>query len=152
METQRLANGPTGNIPRGIYKVIKAFRSYGVRSESLKYYEQVIVATKIRNCLIHANGLLAASSNQAELRAAIARRIFFENENRNRKRASTAIHIVADDLGDRICITNEYSHVANFYLREYFVRLCREADRVLFSAHDASRFPVIEPWGPASGE
>ncbi len=62
---------------------LKATKAYGAGPYDAKYSEQVCAAISIRNCLMHAKGLLAASRSADALKNQITQRKFLCPDNQH---------------------------------------------------------------------
>jgi hypothetical protein len=124
------ATVPKHGSGQGIAALLKATKTYGAQPYDAKYYEQVDVAISIRNCLMHAKGLLAAFGKADILKTQVSQCKFLCSEIRKKCAESeysssrNLVTIEDTELGDQLVITNEYSHRVCFYLREYFCALC----------------------------
>jgi len=125
---------PEHALGRGISDHLKATKAYGAEPYNAKYYEQVCIAISIRNCLMHANGLLAVFGKAEVLKTQIVQRRYLLDNRKGRtaRGQSSCKDYVAKDyvaiedsgLGDQVVVTNSYSHLVCFYVREYFCALC----------------------------
>jgi len=121
---------PKHESSQGVAAHLKAAKVYGAAPYDAKYYEQVCVAISIRNCLMHAKGLLAAFRSGEALKTQIKQCKFLCSDDRKRRAVrgkslgSDLVSIEQAELGEQLAITNEYSHHVCFYLREYFCALC----------------------------
>jgi hypothetical protein len=115
---------------QGINRLFNYFRRLGIDLEQIEPYHQVQVAIKVRNCLVHASGLLAWSREEKELKRIKKSNSFLSKQHRNLRQtqgsAFDEITIVASSLGDRLQIKNEYALVVSWYLRDFFAGLCQE--------------------------
>ena len=117
-------------MSRGVPDHLKATKAYGAEPYNAKYYEQVLTAISVRNCLMHAKGLLAAFRQAEALRTRIIHCKFLSSDLRKRRSeqerfsASDEVTIEGTGLGEQLVITNGYAHLACSYLRDYFCALC----------------------------
>ena len=115
---------------QGINKLFSYFQMCGVPPESVPNHAQILAAIKIRNCLMHASGILSWSKDEEDLRRIERSMLFLPKEDRERHRKSMKVEpfvkIVSSSLGDRIVIQNIYAYYLSSYLREYFMKLCIE--------------------------
>jgi hypothetical protein len=124
------ATVPKHDLSQGLTAYLKATKAYGAEPYDAKYYEQVCAAISIRNCLMHAKGLLAAFRKADALKTLISQRRFLCSDNRKRRAergrssGSDVVTIEDSELGDQLVITNDYSHLVCHYLTEYFRALC----------------------------
>ena len=139
---------PKQELRHGIKRHLEATKVYGADPYGAQYHEQVSIAISIRNCLMHAKGLLVSSREARALKAQIVQRKYMSSEIRKKytKRGESKdnhlVRIETSGLGEQLVITNEYSHVANSYLREYFRSLCGT-----LNPNTALR-PVVELFAP----
>jgi hypothetical protein len=121
---------PKPEMSRGVADHLKATKAYGAEPYDAKYYEQVLTAISIRNCLMHAKGLLAAFRQADALRTRISHCKFLSSDLRKRRsereRSSVRdeVTIEGTGLGEQLVITNDYAHLACSYMRDYFCALC----------------------------
>jgi len=110
---------------QGVRKVLKYLRQVGADPSQLVLWPQVDAALKIRNCFMHASGLLAWAREEQELRRIVQSRTYYSREQRQKnKKKSLIVAIAETPLGDRIQITNEYPWWLTIYFRDYLVELC----------------------------
>jgi len=110
---------------QGATRSINYFKETGVAVSSIALYEQVQAATRIRNCLVHAAGLLPNSRDEKELRRIQTKRIYLDRELRKKSPEDERVAIFGTPLGDKLQITNSYSHLACAYARDFFINLCK---------------------------
>lgn len=117
---------------QGVSRLFSYFKSCGLSSETQPLYEQVMAALKIRNCLIHASGMLSWSKEAAELRRIETTMSFLSIEDRQRRRqfkdAEPLVKVTQSGLGERIVVQGLYCHVLCSYLSQYFMSLCESAN------------------------
>ncbi len=121
----------------GVGRSLAYLRRIGVGTNGIALWPQVDAALKVRNCLVHARGILLYSREALELRRIVKNRTFLRLEHRGAT-ASKVVRITKSGLGDRVAITNEYSWLACAYLRDYFMGLCEESRKALFE-------PLLSP-------
>lgn len=113
---------------QGIGRLFKFFRIAGIAPESLALSDQIQAAIKIRNCLAHASGMLDWARESAELRRIGSTGDYLSPEHKARRlvagRAFDEVRIEESPFGDRLAVSNEYSHVVCSYLSSYFSTLC----------------------------
>ncbi len=121
---------PKLSLSRGVAEHLKATKAYGAEPYEAKYYEQVLTAISIRNCLMHAKGLLASSRQADALRTRISHCKFLSSDLKKRRSeregpsARSEVTIEGTGVGERLVVTNDYAHLACHYLGEYFCALC----------------------------
>jgi hypothetical protein len=113
---------------QGIGRLFAFFRRLDVAPEGVTLHEQVTAAIKIRNCLMHASGMLDWSRESDELQRIQSTGAYLSNQHRRsrleRGVAFDEVSIMSSDLGNRLAIDNGYSHLLCSYLRIYFTALC----------------------------
>jgi hypothetical protein len=116
----------------GIRRLLKFLRKVGIAPDDLYLHQQVQVAIKIRNCLIHASGVLSWSHDNDDLRELQRTGAYLSPEHQSvrTKQGGEYVYLQPSALGDRLMVRNEYCHVLCSCLRTYFVALCDKADRV----------------------
>jgi hypothetical protein len=76
----------------GIQKLFKFLSEQGIRHHDIELREQVAAALKIRNCLIHCNGLLSWFREEKEVRKIIASKRYLSPEHRKMSRMLLTTH------------------------------------------------------------
>lgn len=121
---------------QGVSRLFKFFRLVGMSPERMPLHEQVQAAIKIRNCLTHANGMLAWSRENNDLRKIQFTGTYLSPEHRKMRldqgREFDEVLLGESALGDRLIVDNQYCHVLCSYLYTYFSALCEDA-RVTFA-------------------
>ena len=127
----------------GILRCFNYFAHVPIDLDRVAYRKQVSVAIRIRNCLFHANGLLTWSKDEKELRRLVAAREFLPKNLRTKKvgKFPGEVMIVSSRLGDRIQISNEYSHDVAYYLKCQFVDLCKHV-QIIFDGQSTINLPI----------
>jgi hypothetical protein len=118
---------------QGIARFIAYFRQMGAQPERLGAYSDVKALLTIRNCLMHASGMLSQSRDAEEVRRIVAERLYLPANVRTRasERTDSEVTILETPLGDRLQITNTYAWLSCCMCRDFFVSLCSSADRAL---------------------
>lgn len=119
---------------RGVSRIFRFLSIAGVNHIDLDYVRQVEAAIMIRNCLIHAEGLLSWDKNEKSLRRIISKATYLSEDHLQRRknlgREPDEVVVFADDFGDRIEIDNAYPHVVTTYVRGYLISAAREAHNI----------------------
>jgi hypothetical protein len=116
---------------QGLQRYFLYLHSIGVETKKLTLWPQVDAAIKVRNCLMHASGMLSSSRDEKELRRITASGTFLTPEHRRKKRRPLdEVRIIRDDFGDRLHVANDYAWLLSAYFRDYFLELC-EATKIL---------------------
>jgi hypothetical protein len=114
---------------QGSARVFKYLRELYVQPEELELWMQVQSAIKIRNCLVHACGILAWSRDEVEIRNIHKNKLFLSKEDREHREKkefnSDEVNILASDFGERLQINNMYPWLLSAYFRDFFVELCQ---------------------------
>jgi len=111
---------------QGIQRYFLYLHSIGVETTDLPLWPQVDAAIKIRNCLMHASGILSSSRDEKELRRITASGTFLTSEHRRKRgQAPEEVRIIRDDNGDRLQVANDYAWLLSAYFRDYFLDLCQ---------------------------
>lgn len=113
----------------GINRIFNFLRYLGINLEEKKYYHQINAAIKIRNCLLHANGMLAWSKDVIELKRIQQSVIYLSHDHRDNEKYNK-ISIVNSVIGERIQIDNNYPFILCFYATEFIVDLCKSASEL----------------------
>jgi hypothetical protein len=113
---------------QGTSRWLGYLKAIGIDVSSIARHEQVQTASRIRNCLVHAAGVLSNSRNEKELRQIQSTKVYVAPEHRKSENENELLRIVTTQLGDRLQITNDYSHVSSSYARDYFIGICKAID------------------------
>src|SRR5262249_19559884 len=118
---------------QGVARLFNYLRSLDIVAGKLPLYEQIQAAIKIRNCLAHASGMLPWSRDEKELRRLTVSGTYLTKEHRDMRHAQGGVYdevVVSESpLGDRLQVTNEYSHIVAYYTRKYLIDLCGTASQ-----------------------
>lgn len=124
---------------RGIQRIFGFFSDAGLKHFDLDYSLQINSALKIRNCLIHAEGILSWDKDESSIRRIVAKGTFLSQVHRDRLnklgRPIDEVIIADSDIGERIRISNEYSHVVSTYARSYLISAATVAHRIYINPH-----------------
>jgi hypothetical protein len=119
---------------QGSSKIFNYMKLIGIKYNAIELYKQIDAALKIRNCLVHASGILTWSRDELELRRIYNTRTFLSNEHRknhaNENIEPDEVTIIKNEFGDRMQISNMYSFLVCCYFRDYFMELCIESAQV----------------------
>ena len=113
----------------GISRLFKFLRRAGAKAEDLPLHQQIQAAISIRNCLIHASGVLSWSRDNNGLRDLQRTINYLSSEHQAVRTAQGGeyVYLQPSPLGDRLMIRSDYCHLLCFYLKSYFVSLCENA-------------------------
>jgi hypothetical protein len=119
---------------RGISKYWKYLSDVPINLRALAFHEQIVAALALRNCLLHANGILAWLKNPEEVRQIVRERKYWADYTRNKitREESADVRIIDGSLGEQLIISNDYAHTVLHYLRFFFVDLCKNAQTACF--------------------
>lgn len=121
----------------GFDRLIEFFRKVGIATAELHLHEQVKTAFKIRNCLIHASGVLECSRDSDSLREIVKSGKYLSPLHRaaSRKQGGENDDVYIQEqttaIGSQLVIRNDYCHILCSYLMSYFTELCRAAGQVI---------------------
>lgn len=119
----------------GVNRVFAYLRKVGVRPDDLPLFDQISAGIRIRNCMLHANGILDWSRDGSELRRIQKARLYLSKEHRQirmeRGRDTEEVTIGESSFGERLIVDNLYAHVFTSYLSNFFYSLCYRAYEVL---------------------
>jgi hypothetical protein len=111
----------------GLSRLIGYLKYAGLNPHNVHEWQQVDAALKIRNCLMHANGLLSWSRDATTLRTIVNSALYVPKEVRIRRKEggkpSDEVVIVNSSLGDKLLITNDYAYEAAAQMRNFFCNL-----------------------------
>lgn len=105
----------------GVHRLLKFLRRFDVDLDGSKFCKQAIAAIKIRNCLVHANGVVShMGRDRADLYRIVASHEYvsrrrFDGSERSWPPEEGHVRIVETGLGDQLVIDNEYSWVSSCY-------------------------------------
>lgn len=129
---------------RGTSKMLAFLGASGIDIFGLSYYREMQVSLRVRNCLIHTEGLLELDKDEKSLRRIIAKGKYLSSEHIDRRQKGELpfdeIAVVARDLGDRLIINNGYPHIVTTYARNFLISAAAEAHR-LYAKVDLAKRP-----------
>lgn len=70
---------------RGTSKILAFLEASGIDTFKLSYYREVQVSLRVRNCLIHAEGLLELDKDEKSLRRIVAKGRYLSPEHIDRR-------------------------------------------------------------------
>lgn len=126
----RTANPQPQNRGNAVKRLQEYMSGLGFATTQLANHSPTMVALEIRNCLIHANGILRWSKDEPRLREIQRKQTYLLQEHIDRRKrlgAKELVTIVKSNFGDAIRIHNDYSHLLAAYFRHYVVGLCELA-------------------------
>ncbi len=127
---------------QGIARCLAFIRRIGIDANKIELWPQVDAAVKVRNCLMHARGILLYSRHACEIRRMVKNRTFLTREHRKAgvvgADALPRVEIVRSRLGDWLEITNGYSWIVCGYLYNYLLSLCDASKEALRTTGAAS--------------
>lgn len=106
----------------GSEKIFNYFRKLGISPENIAMHEPIKCAQKIRNCLMHAGGLLQLSKDADTIRTIVERKIYLCSEDRGRYTKSSETELVSIGfyfVGEKISIEHDYPHLLCNYISRY---------------------------------
>ena len=113
---------------QGLSRFFDFLKNNEIDYKRVKHYDQAGAAVAIRNCLYHANGLLAWSREESRLRHMIQTVSYLPKETKQRQQKLGMpfddVSIQKSELGDCLQIKNDYSFSACAYLRDHLVGMC----------------------------
>jgi hypothetical protein len=116
---------------RGTSRIFAFLQKSGIRHFDLSYASEIQISLRIRNCLIHAEGLLELDKDEKALRRIVKKGRYLSAGHLERRqrlgRAPDEVSIVPSELGDRIKIDNEYPFVVTTYGRDFLIAACTQA-------------------------
>lgn len=114
---------------QGAARALCLLKSIGVAFESSTLNQPIQAAFKIRNCLVHAGGLLSQSRDEKELRRIVAQRTFLTDMHKSAN--ANEVSIAQSTLGERLRITNAYSFLLVSYVRDFYLDICERTDNLV---------------------
>lgn len=117
----------------GVHRLLKFLRRFDVDLNRSKFCKQAIAAIKIRNCLVHANGVVShMGRDRADLHRIVASHEYvsrrrFDGSVRSWPPGEQHVRIVETALGDQLVIDNEYSWASSCYFHIGFRDLLNQA-------------------------
>jgi hypothetical protein len=119
---------------RGVKRIFNFFTTAGVQHFDLAFAHQIEAALMIRNCLIHAEGLLSWDKDEKSIRRIVNKGVYLSPNHRERRkklnRTPDEVVIITVDIGDRIRIDNDYPWIAAIYARDYLISAAQEAHKL----------------------
>jgi hypothetical protein len=124
------------DIPgNGASRFLNYLKKNGIIAERSPFYRQVMAALKLRNCLIHANGVInMMNKDSKEIRRIVASheydsRFKFDKSPKPWPPETPVVRILATPVGDQLMVDNEYSWIASVYFHRCFENLVMQALR-----------------------
>ncbi len=120
---------PINGRNQGVTRYLDYLRSLRVDTSAPALWPQVNAALKIRNCLMHASGLLTDSRDRVDLQRIVSGKIYLSTRHRSRsvEEEGHMVAILHTPFGERLQITNYYAWLQTSYLRDYFLDICERA-------------------------
>ncbi|MNE76792.1 hypothetical protein D3C80_1730520 [compost metagenome] len=106
----------------GSEKIFNYFRKLGIPPENIAMHEPIKCAQKIRNCLMHAGGLLQLSKDADTIRTIVERKSYLCSEDRGRYINSSETELVSIGfyfIGEKVSIEHNYPHLLCNYISRY---------------------------------
>lgn len=106
----------------GVEKIFNYFRKLGIPLETIAVHEPIKCAQKIRNCLMHAGGLLQLSKDADTIRTIVERKSYLCSEDRGRYTKSSETELVSIRfyfVGEKASIEHDYPHLLCNYISRY---------------------------------
>jgi len=115
---------------KGVAGLFRFLAATGRPAAALSFGRQVEIALLFRNCLVHANGLLALSRNETEIRRIIKAREFVETERRGKYDPAgdfwrAKIEPTAE--GPALSTSNNYAFVSCGQFRDFLLDLLMDS-------------------------
>ncbi|MCP4487625.1 MAG: hypothetical protein GY820_09970 [Gammaproteobacteria bacterium] len=118
----------------GISRLFVYLRQNGINLEDCEVFPQITAAIKIRNCMMHASGMLAWSRESTELKRIQRSGLYLSKTHRQHRKNSKGkfneLKIIDSGFGERLQVANEYPHVLSSYLQDFVIFLCNDAMQV----------------------
>ena len=119
----------------GINRFFSYLRGAGLYIDAVEYYYSIQAAVKIRNCLLHASGVLSWAKDRTEILRIARSGTFFEKDVLEQRRKTgkslSEVRIVDTGFGERLQVDNMYAFIVSAYARDFVINLCSEAEKVI---------------------
>ncbi|MCG7851884.1 MAG: hypothetical protein MIO92_05125 [Methanosarcinaceae archaeon] len=113
---------------QGISRLFNYLKALEFMPSNIPLYQQVQGAIMVRNCFIHASGILSWSRDESKLKKLQESGQYLSPDDRKRRIKSNSpfdeLSITTTALGDRMAASNEYAWMVSNYIRDYFSMLC----------------------------
>lgn len=115
-------------LKKGVTKLFDYINDYSINIKEIKLFSQIDASIKIRNSLIHANGLLNWMSNK---KSAEVQRIVLINQYLidSHKKSGHSVKIINTLHGEQLQINNDYVFTASAYMRNFLLELCLNLEK-----------------------
>ncbi|MFT9025340.1 hypothetical protein [Acetobacter indonesiensis] len=116
----------------GVNKLLQFLKISGISTEEISFRKQVIASLKIRNCLMHANGIISwTKKDNAELKRIVNTGEYWRHMD-GIKGADTMglVVIIPGSYGEQLNIKNDYAFVVSGYTQRFFVQVCSLAKMI----------------------
>ena len=117
---------------QGYSKCSNFLKKIGIRRSSLPHFREAEAAIVIRNCLMHAGGVLELSKDRDRIKQ-IANNDdhltdYTRSYNIKNKERFARLEIAEDDTGSKLVVPNEYAHIAAAVLRDHLISVANEIE------------------------
>ncbi len=115
---------------RGVRRLLNYVASVSRRYAPDDKLEQVRHAITLRNCVVHANGVVALSKDEARIREIVAARLYYPEQLRSSQDTERCVHhpkVEQTLVGERLVIPNHSAHWICAAARDSLMSLCVEA-------------------------
>ena len=121
----------------GFKRIINFLKSSSIDVESYSRIEQIYVAMKIRNFVVHTHGFLDHSRNHQEIRHIVAQGRFRASDHPRPYDPDSefwCMKIVTSEWGDTLIISNHYNHLISAYFQQATLHIVRSIRHTIESA------------------
>jgi len=107
----------------------------GVNRSKLPNWQAVSKLTIIRNCIVHASGIVNYSKDAQEIRSMVINRSYLTKvhrtniekyENREGKKRNDDIEITISDNIEKLVVKKSYTHAVSSYARDFLLQIMGE--------------------------
>jgi hypothetical protein len=124
MILEQVSEGTPPKPQRGIRETLSLLKHQGFRVEATNRWSQIDALIRIRNCLMHAAGVLHRSKDSDALEQLVTRRAYLAPTHAAEELGEETVRIIEQRFGRRLVVNNMYAWLAAAYCREFIVELC----------------------------
>lgn len=119
----------------GINKLFNFLRDSGIETNKISFWKQIGASIKIRNCLTHANGVVAwAQKDSVELKRIVSTGEYWcRLDGMKIKDGEANVAIISGPYGEQLKIKNDYSFLVSGHAKLFFDQVCMLAEAIQFT-------------------
>ena len=112
---------------QGAEQAFAFFRLCGIVPHRISLWPQIGAMLKIRNCMMHASGVLAHSRDRQEIHRLIRSEAFLDEKHRGKDPDEPLLEIRDSSMGPRLHVSYQYPWLVTAYCRDFIIEACELA-------------------------